>query len=65
MCSEVFTCDQIDQIPVLSVEMRDCKIGYTSVDAMPIAALIPRAIPMTNAGIPSHSKVAVINVPKL
>lgn len=62
---EVYTCDQIDQSPVLSVKMRDCTIGYTTVAAIPIVALIPRAIPITYAGIPSHSNVAVIKVPKL
>lgn len=55
----------MDQSPVLSVEIRDCKIGYTSVAVIPIVALIPRAIPITKAGMSSHSKVAVIKVPKL
>jgi hypothetical protein len=45
--------------------MRDCNIGYITVAVIPIAALIPRAIPITKAGTPCHSKVAVIKLPKL
>lgn len=56
---------QIDHNPVRNVDMRECTIGYTSVAAIPTIALTPRATPMTNAGIPFHSKAAVINVPKL
>lgn len=59
------TCDQIDHIPVRRVEILDCKTGYRKVAAIPIAALIPRAMPMIYAGMPSHSSVAVIKVPKL
>ena len=55
----------MDQSPVRSIEMRDCKIGYTNVAAIPIVALIPRPIPIIYAGIPSHSRAAVIRVPKL
>lgn len=36
----------MDQSPARSVEMRDCKIGYTNVAVIPIVALTPRAIPM-------------------
>lgn len=60
-----FTWDQIDQSPVLRVKIRGCKIGYTTVAPIPIIALIPRPIPMTDAGTPSHFSAAVIKVPKL
>ena len=61
----VYTWDHIDQSPVLTVDIRDCSTGYATVAAIPITALTPLPSPITYAGIPSHSKVAVIKVPKL
>lgn len=55
----------MDHRPVRSVEICECTIGYTTVAAIPIIALTPRAKPITYAGMPFHFKVAVINVPKL
>ena len=55
----------MDQIPVLIVEIWDCRTGYAYVALIPIIALSPRAILMTYAGIPSDSKAAVIKLPKL
>jgi hypothetical protein len=45
--------------------MRECTTGYNMVAPIPTSALTPRAILITYAGMPSQSKVAVINVPKL
>lgn len=60
-----YTCDQIDQSPVRSVEIRVSMEGYKNVAEIPIMALIPLPIPIIYTGIPSHSNVAVIKVPKL